>query len=164
MKVLDEKRRLFGLVNPVDLVAIILAIALAVLLSVVLFGRSAATPDVSSAQDTIEVVIAGSTPSTGQVPIAVGDEVSRFGGIGTMGTVASYTARPAQREMFEDGNLVLIESLTVTDVEIVVRGKGSITDVAVSIGDERVRQGQALEVLLPHFQMPGRIISIEKVD
>ncbi|MBS3973747.1 MAG: DUF4330 domain-containing protein [Actinobacteria bacterium] len=165
MEVFDKKRRLFGLINPVDLAAIILAIALAAVLFTVLFDRSSVASDTSSGQDTIEVVVLGSTPSGfNQHLISVGDEVSRFGGIGVMGTVASYTIRPSQREVLIGDSLVIVESDTTNDVELVIRGRGSITDMAASIGDERVRQGQVLEVLLPLFQMSGRIISVEKVD
>jgi len=164
LEVFDKKRRLFGLINPVDLAAIILAIALAAVLFTVLFDRSSVASDTSSGQDTIEVVVLGSTPSGNPPLISVGDEVSRFGGIGVMGTVASYTIRPSQREVLIGDSLVIVESDTTNDVELVIRGRGSITDMAASIGDERVRQGQVLEVLLPLFQMSGRIISVEKVD
>jgi len=164
LKVFDEKGRLFGLINFVDLVAIILAVMLAIVLVTVLFGRPPGASDISSGQDTIEVVILGSTPITDPVPIAIGDEVSRFGGIGLMGTVVSYTTQPALREVLVGDRLVTVESITATDVELVVRGRGSITDMAASIGEERVRSGQVLEVVLPLFQMSGRIMSIEKVD
>lgn len=164
MKVLDEQRRLFGLINPVDLIAIVFAIALALVLATVLLGRSPIGPDTADSLDTIEVVILGSTPNSDQLPISVGDTVSRFGGTGIMGEVASYTTRPGQRESIGPDGFFLTESLMATDVEIVVRGKGAINDTAVTIGGERIRHGQALEVLLPHFQMPGRIVSMQKVD
>lgn len=159
MEVLDKKGRLFGLINPIDLVAIILAFALGAVLLTVLFGRSPIEPDISSGPHTIEVVFLGSTPSTNTIRIAVGDTANRLGSNGVMGTVTSYTVQPFKGDAPISGRLLM-----TNEVKLVIRGRGSITDTAASIGDERVRQGQQAEIQLPLFQIAGRIISVEKVD
>lgn len=165
MRLLDENKRLFGLINPVDLVAILLAVVLVMVLATVLFGRSPAAPVSSANENTIEVVLYGSLLTPEEFQIEEGQEVSRFGGAGVMGTLQSYTVKPAQREVFSpEGDPIVTASKTATDIELVVRGKGRITETGASIGAERIRQGQVFDVQLPYFQTSVRVTSIEQVD
>lgn len=165
MKLLDENKRLFGLVNPVDLVAIALALVIVMVLATVLFGRSPAAPVTSADDATIEIVLYGSTLNADEFQLEEGQEVSRFGGAGVMGTLESFEIKPAQREVFSpEGDPIVTDSKTATDIEMVVRGKGAITETGASIGAERIRQGQAFDVQLPYFQMPVRVVSVKQVD
>lgn len=165
MKLLDENKRLFGIVNPVDLVAILLAIAAAVVLASVLFGRSPTAPVTAANDKTIEIVLEGTVIGTGELRHELGQEVSRVGGSGVMGTLEAFEANPSQREVYDStGKAVITPSLTIQDVRMVVRGKGSITETGASIGAERIRQNQTFEAQLPYLQVPVRVTSIEQVD
>jgi len=167
VKLLDENKRLFGIVNPVDLVAIMLAIAAVVVLASVLFGRSPTAPVTSAADATIEIVLEGTVvvdPGY-EYQYELGQEVSRFGGSGVMGTLESFEVTQSEREVYDaKGQVVLTESETIQEIRMTVRGKGSITDTGASIGAERIRQNQAFEAQLPYFQLPVRVLSVEQVD
>ncbi len=165
MKLLDEKKRLFGVVNPVDLVAILLAATLILVLVTVLFGRPDSALDSDVASDrTVEIVILGVLPAADSYPIAEGQPVSRFGGAGLMGDLYSYETRYSPREILIGDELTIMDAVTTKDVELTVRGPGSIEAAGASIGAERVRHGQMIEVQLPYFQMNGRIISLREVE
>lgn len=165
MKLLDDRKRLFGIVNPVDFVAILLAIAAVVLLASVLFGKSPTAPVTGGDGGTVEVVLLGSVTDCDELQYELGQEVSRLGGTGVMGTLEKVDITPARREVFrEDGSTVMAESTTFVDVRMVVRGKGEITEDGASIGDQLIRQNQVFDAQLPHLQVSVRVISITQVD
>ena len=165
MKLLDDKKRLFGIINPVDLIAILLAVAAVVVLASVLLGKSPTAPVTQANDSTIEIVLEGTVIGEGDYKYEIGQEVSRLGGSGVMGTLESFEVSQSQREVYDaQGRPLIAESLTIQDVVMVVRGKGAITDTGASIGAERIRQNQPFEAQLPYFQMPVRVVSIEQVD
>lgn len=165
MKLLDEKKRLFGIVNPVDLVAIVLAIVVVLVLASVLFGKSPTAPVTSSADKTIEVVLQGAISKYPDYQFQKGQDISRVGGGGVMGTLESFTIVPSKREVYTaEGDAKVTDSIMSVDVTLVVRGKGAITDTGASIGAERIRQNQTFDAQLPYFQMPVRVVSVKQVD
>ncbi len=165
MKLLDDRKRLFGIINPVDLVAIALAVVAVLVLASVLFGRSPTAPVAPSSDNTVEVVLTGTVMEFDELQFEVGQEVSRVGGGGVMGTLESFDVRPAEREVYSDeGTASVTESLMSFEIRMVVRGKGAITQTGASIGAERIRQNQAFDAQLPYFQMPVRVVSVKQVD
>lgn len=165
VKILDDNKRLFGLLNPVDLVAILLAIALVAVLATVLLGRGPSAPVVSRDSDTIELVLEGTMGLLDDPQFEEGQEISRVGGLGLLGTVESIEVGPTEREVFDaQGQPVIANSPTSRKVTIVVKGTGLITASAASIGAEKIRQNQVFEAQLPYFQIPVRVLSIKKVD
>lgn len=166
MKLLDEKKRLFGLVNPVDLVAILVVLALVAALANVLFGASlgeSAAP--AEGGDTIEMVASMLLSDIDQIQYELGEDVSRAGGLGVMGTLVSLESEPYVREVYDaEGNPVLVESPTTQRVTMVIRGTGHFTDSTVTMGSEKVRQNMTFDLQLPHFQTPVRVLSVQKVD
>ncbi|MRR13595.1 DUF4330 domain-containing protein [bacterium] len=165
VKLLDENKRLFGVLNPVDLVAVLLAIALVVVLATVLFGGGPAAPVTSRDEVDVEMVLEGPIGEFDEVQYAVGQELSRVGGLGLMGTVTDIEVGPAEREVYDaEGKPVVATSPTTRTLTITVRGKGQITDSAASIGSEKVRQNQVFDAQLPYFQVTVRVMSIKQVD
>jgi hypothetical protein len=165
VKLLDENKRLFGLINPVDLVAILLALALVAVLATVLFGGGPAAPVATGETDTIEMVLEGVVGVMDEYQYEEGQEISRVGGLGLLGTVQSIEMGPAEREVYDaEGQPVISDSPTTRKMTIVVHGEGTITDSAASIGAEKIRQNQTFDAQMPYFQVPVRVISIKKVD
>lgn len=161
---LDEKRRLFGLVNPVDLVALLLVVAVVVMMITVLVGRSPGGPIGSSATSTVEVVATATLPDLDVFLYRVGDKVGRVGG-GYMGVLQEVTANPARVESFDAaGTPVVVTSEVFVDVRFTIRGQGTLDDAGASIGDERIRQNQTLDIQMPQFQAPVRVQTIRVVD
>lgn len=164
MKLLDEKMRLFGLINPVDILAVILVLAVAVVGYSLLTGESPAAPP--SESGTIEVVfLAQGIPEPQQDFAAVGDVAARVGGTGEMGSVSDIKVERAVKEVTDaDGVIKTAESELVRDVYITVRGTGAVTDTGINLGDERIRLNQVFDLQLPRFQMAARVISVKQVD
>jgi hypothetical protein len=165
VKLLDEKNRIFGIVNPVDLVAIMLAVLVVFVLAAVLFGKTPTGSMTSAGEDTIEVVLKGTVPVYADYQFKVGQEISRVSGAGVMGTVTTFTVVPAIKEAYtSEGVGIEAVSPISSEITLVVRGTGSITDVGASIGAERIRQNQTFDAQMPYFQMPVSVVSVRQVD
>ncbi|MHB1135797.1 MAG: DUF4330 family protein [Coriobacteriia bacterium] len=166
MKLLDEKKRLFGVINPVDLVAILVVVALVAALANVLFGASVGTNVVSAeGEDTIELVATGLLSEITEIQYEIGQEVGRAGGLGVMGTLVSLEITPYEREVYDaEGDPLMVVSPTTQRVTVVVRGTGNLTDSTATMGSEKIRQNMTVDLQLPHFQLPVRVLSITKVD
>lgn len=166
MKLLDEKKRLFGLINPVDLVAVLVIVALIAALTNVLFGSSVGKSVApAGGEDTIEMVASGVISEIDGIQYELGQEVSRVGGLGVMGTLESLELSPYEREVYDaEGQPVFVVSPTSQRITVVIRGTGHFTDNAVTMGTEKIRQNMTFDMQLPHFQATVRVLSINKVD
>ncbi len=165
MRLIDKDYRLFGVVNIIDLVVALVVIGVLALAARVLFGVQV-TPALRPAEDRIEMVVRAT-----QIQIAVdpmvsrGDPVARLGGAGVMGTLESWQVLPSRIEAPDgEGGFRVVESAVLRDYEFVIRGTGTFDDKSVSMGTEQVRQYQQMDLLLPRFQMPVRVVEIRKVD
>jgi len=166
VKLLDEKKRLFGLINPVDLVAVLVVLALVAALANVLFGASVGTSVApAEGEDIIEMVATGTISEIEEIQYELGQEVSRAGGLGTMGELVSLELTPYERG--GDGTRKAIPwSLSArwySAVTLVVRGTGHMTDTVATMGSEKVRQNMTFDLQLPQFQISVRVLSVTKV-
>lgn len=165
MRLLDDRSRLFGVVNPVDLVVVVLLLVVALVVANVLFGRTPVVSPGSAAKKDMEVVLVardvlGFDPSY----LKKSDVVSKVGGSGTMGKLVSVEAKPSVRESFDAaGDVEAAESPIAKDVYLTVAGKGTLSDEAVSLGDELIRQNMAMDVMTSRFQMNVRVLSFREV-
>ncbi len=166
MKLLDEKKRLFGLVNPVDLVAVLVVVALVAALANVLFGSSVGSSIApAGGEDTIEIVATGVVTEISGIQYELGQEVSRVGGLGVMGTLESLEVGPYEREVYDaEGKAVMTVSPSSQRITVVVRGTGHFTENGVTMGTEKIRQNMTFDMQFPHFQSNVRVLSITKVD
>ena len=163
MKILDDRSRLFGIVNPVDLVAIIALLVAALAIANVLFGVKAAT--VQSSTGTVRaVVFVGAVRNFVPDSLKAGDPVNRKGG-GPMGKVVSVRLTPSTSEQITPaGTLTTTRSKALIDLYVTVEGPGTITPVAANIGDEQLRSNQSIDIQTPMFEATGaRVNAIEKV-
>jgi hypothetical protein len=162
LKILDDRSRLFGIVNPVDLVAVIALIAVALVVANVLFGVKA--PTVRSSSGTVRATIfAGAL--RGWVPdsIKIGDPMNRKGGA-AMGKVVAVKTAPSINEIpTATGMLNETRSKIFTDVYITIEGPGNITATSANIQDEQVRSNQEIDIQTPMFEATrAKINGIEK--
>ncbi|TLM72539.1 MAG: DUF4330 domain-containing protein [Actinobacteria bacterium] len=163
MKLLDDRMRLFGLVNPIDIVAVLLVIAVAVVGYTLLKGEPPAPP---SEKGTVEVVfLAQGIPTVQEDLVKAGDVAARSGGTGKMGEVTAVRFEKSVKEATDaTGSVVVVESDLFRDVYVTVRGTGAVTDTGVNLGDERIRVNQVFDLQMPRFQMSARVISARQVD
>lgn len=165
MRLLDDRSRLFGVVNPVDLVVVVLLLVMLLAVANVLFGR---TPVVSQAmrakQDMEVVLVARDLTDFDPSYLHRGDVVSKVTGSGSMGTIESFEAKPSAHEIVgPDSTLKTASSPLYQDVYITITGKGTLTDAAVSIGDEQIHQNQDMDVMTSRFQTRVRVLSYRVV-
>ena len=163
MKILDERSRLFGIVNPVDLVAIVALVAVALVVANVLFGVKAAT--VRSPTGLVRATVFVSsirnfTPGS----IKIGDPVNRKSG-SAMGRVTALRSEPSlNEEVTALGTFNEVRSKLYTDAYITIEGKGDITATSANIQDEQIRTNQEIDIQTPMFEsLRARITAIEKV-
>lgn len=164
MRLLDERRRLFGIVNPIDLVALLMAVAVALILVFVLTGRSPTEAVGTNQKVTLEMVAVATVPDLDEFDFEPGDVVVRVGG-GSIGTLESFEVTPSSAEDAKTSGAVLMAGEDdLVDVWFTVRGEGTLGEDGASMGDERIRQNQVLEMQMPLFRTPARIWSIRAVD
>lgn len=163
MKLLDDKMRLFGVVNPVDVLAVLLVIAVAVVGYTLLKGEPPAPP---SEKGTVEAVfMTQGIPLVQEDLVKAGDVAARAGGTGKMGKVTAVRFEKALKEVSDaSGTVIVARSDVLRDVYITVRGTGAVTDTGVNLGDERIRVNQVFDLQMPRFQMSARVISVKQVD
>jgi hypothetical protein len=166
LRILDDRKRLFGIVNPIDAIVIVAIIVGAVVVANVLFGVNPATVSTGHGSKTIEMVFMGPTvrkfdPSL----ISKGDKVTKLGGASVMGNVESVRSEPALLEspLVPKGSKVYKSQLT-TDVFITVRGMGDISADGVFMGDEQIRANMDIQLLAPRWTGHGLIVSIKAID
>jgi len=166
VKLLDEKKRLFGLVNPVDLVAVLVVVALVAALANVLFGASVGSSIApAGGEDTIEIVATGVVSEISGIQYELGQQVTRVGGLGVIGTLESLELGTFEREVYDaEGQPVIVVSPTSQRITVVIRGTGHFTENGVTMGTEKIRQNMTFEMQLPQFQSMVRVVSITKVD
>jgi hypothetical protein len=164
VRLLDERRRLFGIVNPIDLVALFLAVAVAVVVVFVLAGGSPTEAVSTHPKIEIEMVAVATVPDIGDFDIQSGDVVSRVGG-GEIGTLESFEIKPSASDEAQNAGAVLMTGdEPLVDIWFTIRGSGTFADDGASMGEERIRQNQILELQLPLFRTPARIWSISSID
>ena len=163
MKILDERSRLFGIVNPVDLVAIVALVAVALAAANVLFGVKA--PTVQSPTGLVRAtVFSGSIRNFVPGSIKIGDSVNRKSGSAMGKVIAVKSAPSVNEEVTALGKLKEARSQLLTDVYITIEGKGDITAVSANIEDEQLRSNQEIDIQTPMFEaIRARVTTIEKV-
>jgi hypothetical protein len=161
VKILDEKSRLFGIINPVDLLLVIAVIAVVLIVASVLFPS--VSPTKSAPKDVVRItVLVGGIRAYVPGSIKVGDPVNRKTG-GKMGKVVAIDAVPATfEEPTAVGTLKKATSQIFTDLYITVEGTGQINPGASAfMGDEQVRTNQDIDIQAPTFEaMKARILGI----
>lgn len=164
MRVLDDKKRLFGIANPIDMLAVLTVLVAAFVAVNLLFGNPVAP---SRDKKTVEVVIRVSEIRDFEVSmIKVGDSVVRQGGnMGLLGEVHAVRVTPSMRDVpTAKGTLNLGKSNLLKDLYVTVRGPGDIREDGSFLGAEKVRTNMEIEFQLPRFEASGQIVSLETVE
>jgi hypothetical protein len=161
VKILDEKSRLFGMVNPVDLLLIVAVIAALFIAATVLFPS--VSPTKPAAKDTVQAtILVGGVRNYVPGSIKVGDPVNRKTG-GKMGKVVTVDAVPATfEEPTAAGTLKKATSTLFTDIYITIEGPGQINPgVSAFMGDEQLRSNQDIDIQAPTFEaMRSKVLGI----
>ena len=167
MRLFDEQKRLFGIVNPIDAIAILAAVVVVVVVANVLFGVNPKTIRVGHGNRKVEMVVrCPNVTFFDPSYISAGEKAIKVGGANVMGTVSSVRSESSTVEAFDaDGNPHVSHSSIARDVFVTVDGTGDISGDGAFIGDEQVRVNMLFDFATPRFQADRcRVIALKVVD
>jgi hypothetical protein len=160
VRLLDEKHRLFGLVNPIDALVVIVLIAAAL----VAYGLLSDEPEPEVETQTIVYSLwCRKMPGSVEGLVSVGDTVSKLGS-STIGTVVGVTTQPSVLEQMDEGETVVRESKLLTDMVITVEAEAQETDLGYLVNGILLRNNTVLAVNTKTFEYSnGQILDLEAV-
>jgi len=164
LKILDRDYRLFGIINPIDAVVVLLVLAVGVVGYTLLRGGSSAPIVGGEDLVTVRATLLVREMRVGDVSIEKGDEVVKVG-TGTMGEVTAVSLSPTLREVpTADGDLKVVESTLQQDATITVEGKGRFAKGGVMMGDVLLAVNEQIDVKTPRFSAKATVYSLEIVE
>jgi len=149
MRLVDDRSRILGLINPIDaLVALVVIVVLAGV-GMALFGTPG-EPAVETA--TIEYdLLVPRVEAFDPDAIAEGDVVNELTG-GELGVVVSVREEPASLDVLEEGGLVWYESTAISNVLIRVRSEATVTEQGYAVRGILVRENAVTNIWTTGFQ------------
>lgn len=151
---LDDRGRLFGKVNIVDLIVLLVIIAVVVFAVVRMTGSSSETVPVR-----VTYVVEGVRHATVSALQAKGT-VTDDGGVG-LGKVQDVMVTPTIVEVStSEGGLKAVESPVFSDVSIVVLGNGRVSGSTVRIGSVPMRVGKKVTLVGTGYEVQTVIMGV----
>lgn len=158
MSIIDSKGRLFGKINIIDLMIILLVIAVGAKFAL---SRSQEPASVETKTIQVEFMVKDVRDATASV-IKVGDTVREVKTNVVLGKVSDVKVVPS--EVFvetADGKVVAAIHPVFYDVYMTVEGAGTASDNAVVIGNSEIRIGTALVLTTNLYSVTSTVVGIE---
>lgn len=153
-RILDDRGRLFGKVNIVDLLVLLVIIAVVVFAVVRMTGGSSKTVPVKVTY--VVEAVRQATVDALQAKGDVTDEGSTY-----LGEVKDVVVTPTLVEVpTADGELKAVESPVFRDVSIVVRGEGRVSGSTVRIGSVPMRVGKKVTLIGTGYEVQTVIMDV----
>lgn len=157
-RLLDDRGRIFGKVNIVDLIVLLVIVAVVVFAVVRMTGGSS-QPIAIQVQYTVEGVRQATVDALVKA-VATSATVRDEGGT-ELGTVESVTPRPTKEEYPKpDGTLVASDSQVFSDVDIVVHGTATLVGSSYRIGSVPMRVGKKVTLVGAGFEVQTVIMEV----
>lgn len=164
-KIIDEKGKLFGKVNIIDLIVLLLIIGVAVVVALKLTGRGGALPgDAQASQIEYSVVVYRVAPEVYravEAEVAQGGEHTQLMANGAMldgSEVLSVTSRPHMESVsMEDGSLTTSQEGAFVDAIFTIRAT-ILNATTQEVGTQEVRIGKSHIVKTKTFELVNGII------
>ncbi|MBN1629987.1 MAG: DUF4330 domain-containing protein [Thermoleophilia bacterium] len=158
---IDERGRIFGKVNVIDILVLLVIAAIVVLATVRFSDTKVDTVPVQvtyvverARQVTVDALRAVVDPSTGAGALTNESGTS-------LGDVREFTITPTMEQVATDeGDLKLVESPLYSDVRIVVDGEGIVSGSTVRIGSTPLRIGQRATLAGMGFEVSATITEL----
>ncbi len=155
---LDERGRIFGKVNVVDVLVLLVIIAVVIFAVVRFTGASSETVPLKVTYRVEEVRQA--TVDAIQKSVPVNGTVRDEGGT-VLGKVDRIDARPTEVEyLTPEGELKAFDSPIFNDVHIIVRGEGSKSGETWRIGSVPIRVGRKVTLIGSGFEVQSIILDL----
>ncbi|GBF35376.1 hypothetical protein DCCM_4499 [Desulfocucumis palustris] len=160
MKLIDEKGKVLGIINVIDLI---------ILLVIVLVGAGAAYKythkEAQGEIKTVEfqVMVPCVRPELAQA-VKAGDKMVQGGSYTTV-TVKSVDIKPGLSvNLNAQGNKVISYDPYMKDVFVVNEGKVNISSASITMGGQEIRIGKDYYVKSRDYELKGTIMKIEVKD
>ncbi|WP_213951311.1 DUF4330 domain-containing protein [Tepidanaerobacter syntrophicus] len=157
MHIIDNKGRIFGLINIIDLLVILVILAV-----VARFGTKIHQSSVGSQAKDIETVlyVKEVKDATADV-IKVGDTVKETKTNGVLGKVTNVEVKPSETLVeTADGRIVVYPNPVLKDVYITVKGTGSVNENAIVLGSNEIRIGTSLQIKTNIYSVTSTVMEI----
>lgn len=158
MKIIDNKGRLFGLINILDLAVLI------IVLGILVFGFSRVNKNTVAKKETKTAEITYEIKKVRQVTvdaINVGDPIYHYDKGTYIGKIISKDVKPFSEEVEYEGKYVMAEVPERYVVTIVVQADIEETDQYYLAGGEQSRVGAEFRLKNKEFASWGTIMNIE---
>jgi hypothetical protein len=161
---LDRRGRIFGKVNIVDLLVLLVIVAVVVFAVVRMTSDSPQTKKVTvQVTFTVEEVRQATVKALTDA-LQTGGYVKDDGGT-KLGTLIDVVATPTIEAVpTAEGELKAVPSPVLSDVEIVVEGQGQISESTVNIGGVPMRVGKKVTLIGTGFEVLTVIMKAEAVE
>lgn len=163
MKLLDERGRLLGRVNVIDLAAVVLVlfVVAAAVYKVAVLNRRV-VGETRPVQLLLEVTQVRDYTTRMVKP---GDFVLEHNSSLPVGTIAAVRVEPAREPVqTADGRVVLAEVPERFDMLLTVDGTAVVTDQAITVGGQQVRIGAELRIKTRMYLLLSKVVGIEIRD
>lgn len=160
MPLLDERGRLFGRVNIIDLAVLILVLAVAARLGLKSRLLRAVNPSTTKPVEVVLVVedVRQATADAMQE----GENVLNTKSNAVLGKLVKREVRPAVKEVeTADGRLVEAQSPLKKDVYLTIRGQGQVTPNVILLGGYEMRVGASVAVKGLKFAVNSTVLSVK---
>ena len=154
MQIIDNKYRLFGVINLIDLAVVLALLAGGYAVYKVLSPGAAGKTAKSGTTKTVEYVLyAPSLRNFSSSQLKVGDPVYKVSGT-TIGKITAGKAKPTTIDIFDvtSNSMRATGSAVATDVYVTVVGQGQPTPTGVVVADLLLHAGQTFPFMTPTFQ------------
>ena len=166
MKILDEKGKLFGKLNLIDLIVVLVIIAVVVAVGWKL-GGSAVTEAIGSTGTPIryEVLCARVDPDTSEFAEShVGGQLMSNGDM-VDGTIVSCVVEPYTEVLVDsEGNPQMVENPAYRNLRFTIEVNAVDAANAYSIGSQELRVGKSHIVKTTELEVNGTITSMEVLN
>jgi len=161
MKVLDEKGRLFGLINIIDLFVLLVVVAL--IAGGIWFVSRNSTPDTAGPTETYYVTIKCKELDADFADyIHKGDRLYYAGGF-TDVEVTDVNVEPAKIDVVrDDGTIAVTEHPEKKDIYVTVKVNSKPDDPMLWIGQLHANVGKELVLKTQYIEVPGVITRVSK--
>lgn len=161
MKLFDEKGRVFGLINIIDLLVIV-AILLVGTLGFMKFGGKAITPVVNNSDEiTFEVKAIGKQPYLAS-GLKIGQNIISAGNILKDASIVSVKTSPSDSQNGNSNGIsVASKSPLLVDITVLIKAKINVNDPILKVGIQEIGVGTTYTIRTQTESLIGIISGID---
>ncbi|MDY0086972.1 MAG: DUF4330 family protein [Coriobacteriia bacterium] len=157
MRLIDDRNRLFGLVNPIDLLVLAIVVVAVLVAANVLFGIFEHKSD-----DLVDIefeVVALGVRDFDPSQVTVGDDL--YSSVaGRLGKIVDVEVRPSQIEVLgADEDSVVVESRLAVDVHMTVAAEGTADPLGFLVGGVRIQNNSRLDIVTSGLEAERAYVS-----